>query len=129
VIGAPEPTSALDVVVQRQDVQTLRTVQTELGAAVLLVGHDMALLAQFVDRLGVMYAGRLVELGPVEEVFADPVHPYTRMLISSLPTLDEADVPERLTENGSERLRLPSSDVELREVSAGHWVLPYEPDQ
>ena len=65
VIIADEPTSALDVVVQRQVMETLARVQQELGAAVVLVGHDMGLMAQFVDRLGVMYAGRLVEIAPI----------------------------------------------------------------
>jgi peptide/nickel transport system ATP-binding protein len=87
VIVADEPTSALDVVVQRQVMDTLARAQTELGAAVILVGHDMGLMAQFVDRLGVMYAGRLVEISPVRHVFTAPLHPYTRMLIASLPSL------------------------------------------
>ena len=89
VILADEPTSALDVVVQRQVMETLRRVQEELGASVLLVGHDMGLMAQFVNRLGVMYAGRLVEVSPVRDIFADPLHPYTRLLIASLPSLEE----------------------------------------
>jgi oligopeptide/dipeptide ABC transporter ATP-binding protein len=88
VIVADEPTSALDVVVQRQVMDTLARAQTELGAAVILVGHDMGLMAQFVHRLGVMYAGRLVEISPVREVFTEPSHPYTRMLIATLPSLE-----------------------------------------
>ncbi len=88
VIIADEPTSALDVVVQRQVMATLARVQRELGAAVVLVGHDMALMAQFVDRLGVMYAGRLMEIAPIGEIIASPRHPYTQMLIASLPSLE-----------------------------------------
>jgi peptide/nickel transport system ATP-binding protein len=88
VIIADEPTSALDVVVQRQVMATLARVQQDLGAAVVLVGHDMGLMAQFVDRLGVMYAGRLVEVAPVAEIIAAPRHPYTQMLIASLPSLE-----------------------------------------
>jgi peptide/nickel transport system ATP-binding protein len=88
VILADEPTSALDVVVQRRIMQTLRTLQEQLGAAVILVGHDMGLMAQFVDRLGVMYGGKLVEVGTVAEIFRDPKHPYTQLLISSIPSLD-----------------------------------------
>jgi peptide/nickel transport system ATP-binding protein len=88
VIIADEPTSALDVVVQRQVMATLATVQRELGAAVILVGHDMGLMAQFVDRLGVMYAGRLVEIAPIGQIIAAPRHPYTQMLIASLPSLE-----------------------------------------
>jgi peptide/nickel transport system ATP-binding protein len=88
VILADEPTSALDVVVQKQVLATLGRVQREIGAAILLIGHDMALMAQFVDRIGVMYAGRLVELGPVREVFRAPRHPYTRLLLAALPSLE-----------------------------------------
>ena len=78
VIIADEPTSALDVVVQRQVMETLGRVQAELGAAVILVGHDMGLMAQFVDRLGIMYAGRLVEVAPIRDIITAPRHPYTR---------------------------------------------------
>jgi len=88
VIIADEPTSALDVVVQRQVMATLARVQQELGAAVILVGHDIGLMAQFVDRLAVMYAGRLVEVAPIAEIIRRPRHPYTRALIASLPSLD-----------------------------------------
>jgi oligopeptide/dipeptide ABC transporter ATP-binding protein len=87
VILADEPTSALDVIVQRRVMETLTNVQERLGATVLLVGHDMGLMAQFVDRLGVMYGGKLVEVGPVRELFKEPLHPYTQMLIQSLPSL------------------------------------------
>ena len=88
VIIADEPTSALDVVVQRQVMQTLGQVQKALGAAVILIGHDLGLMAQFVDRLGIMYAGRLVEMAPIRGMITAPRHPYTRMLIDSLPSLD-----------------------------------------
>ena len=88
VIIADEPTSALDVVVQRQVMATLARVQQRLGAAVILIGHDMGLMAQFVDRLGVMYAGRLVEVAPMADLITHPHHPYTQALIGSLPSLD-----------------------------------------
>ena len=88
VIIADEPTSALDVVVQRQVMATLARVQQELGAAVILIGHDMGLMAQFVDRLGVMYAGRLVEVAPIADIITSPRHPYTRALIAALPSLE-----------------------------------------
>jgi peptide/nickel transport system ATP-binding protein len=92
VIIADEPTSALDVVVQRQVMETLGKVQTDLGASVILVGHDMGLMAQFVDRIGVMYGGKLVEVGPVRDIFKDPLHPYTQLLIGSLPTLESKEI-------------------------------------
>jgi peptide/nickel transport system ATP-binding protein len=88
VIIADEPTSALDVVVQRQVMATLARVQQDLGAAVILIGHDIGLMAQFVNRLGVMYAGRLVEVAPIAEIISRPRHPYTRALIASLPSLE-----------------------------------------
>jgi peptide/nickel transport system ATP-binding protein len=88
VIVADEPTSALDVVVQRQVMLTLGRVQEGLGAAVILIGHDMGLMAQFADTLGVLYAGKLVEYGPIDDVLEAPRHPYTRLLVESLPKLD-----------------------------------------
>lgn len=139
VIIADEPTSALDVVVQRQVMQTLEAVQEQLGAAVVLVGHDMGLLTQFVDRLGVMYAGKLVEIAPIREIIKDPLHPYTQMLIASLPNLEERGVfrgvpglPPSLLNPPAGCLfhprcpkRLPhcSTDIPaLQEVRPGHWV-------
>lgn len=85
VIVADEPTSALDVVVQKQVVQTLRDVQERIGAAAIMIGHDMGLMAQFASRIGIMYGGKIVEIGPVSSIFNAPKHPYTRLLISSLP--------------------------------------------
>jgi peptide/nickel transport system ATP-binding protein len=87
LIIADEPTSALDVITQRQVMQTLGRLQEQLGSAIILIGHDMGLMAQFVDRIAVMYAGRLVELGYVEDIFSQAFHPYTQLLISSLPHL------------------------------------------
>ena len=88
VIVADEPTSALDVVVQRQVMLTLGRVQEGIGAAVILIGHDMGLIAQFADTIGVLYAGNLVEYGPIDDILESPRHPYTRLLVDSLPTLD-----------------------------------------
>ena len=92
LILADEPTSALDVVVQKQVLGTLGRVQRALGAAMILIGHDMALMAHFVERIGIMYAGKLVETGPVRQVFARPRHPYTRMLIEALPSFEQRGV-------------------------------------
>jgi peptide/nickel transport system ATP-binding protein len=87
LIVADEPTSALDVVVQRRVMRTLRRVQDMIGASVVLIGHDMGLMAQFAQRVAVMRTGRLVEVGDVRDVFARPQHPYTRLLMDSLPSL------------------------------------------
>ncbi|HEX5499422.1 MAG TPA: ABC transporter ATP-binding protein, partial [Thermomicrobiales bacterium] len=88
LIIADEPTSALDVVVQRQIMQTLGAIQRQLGAAVILIGHDMGMMAQFVDRVGVMYGGKLVETSATRPLFEKPHHPYTQALISSIPTFE-----------------------------------------
>ena len=89
LIIADEPTSALDVVVQRQVMTTLGRLQRETGAAVILVGHDMGLIAQFADWVGVMYAGKMVELSPVKQIVQDPQHPYAKLLLQSVPGLEE----------------------------------------
>ena len=111
LIIADEPTSALDVVVQRQVMQTLRKVQEELGAAVILIGHDMGLMAQFADRMGVVYAGRQVEEGGVEELFAQPKHPYSQLLMASLPTLEEKGVFQEAQGAPPSMLDLPTGCV------------------
>ena len=91
VIIADEPTSALDVVVQKRVMETLRRVQDVLGAAVILIGHDMGLMAHFAQRVAVMRGGRLLEVNGVKEIFAHPNHPYTRLLMDSLPSFDRED--------------------------------------
>jgi peptide/nickel transport system ATP-binding protein len=91
VIIADEPTSALDVVVQKRVMETLRRVQDELGAAVILIGHDIGLMAHFAQRVAVMRGGRLLEMNGVKEIFAHPNHPYTRLLMDSLPTFNRED--------------------------------------
>jgi peptide/nickel transport system ATP-binding protein len=89
IIIADEPTSALDVVVQRQVMIMLGRMQESMGLSVILVGHDMGLMAQFADRLGVMYAGKLVEVDNVRNMFKNALHPYTKLLIECPPTLKE----------------------------------------
>ncbi|MBV7336255.1 ABC transporter ATP-binding protein [Chloroflexi bacterium TSY] len=88
LIIADEPTSALDVVIQRQVMETIGRVQQDLDASVILIGHDIGLMVQFVDILVIMYAGKIVEIGTIQEIFKRPQHPYTQLLISSLPTLE-----------------------------------------
>ena len=108
VIIADEPTSALDVVTQRQVMETIDRVQNEINAAVILIGHDMGLMAQFVDKVAVMYAGRLVEISTVREMFTDPKHPYAQALINSLPSLDNKGVFQGIPGLAPSLLRLPS---------------------
>ena len=92
VIIADEPTSALDVVIQRQVMETINRLQERLGLSVILIGHDMGLMAQTVMRLAVMYAGRMMEIGDTYDMFREPLHPYTQLLIESLPVLENKGV-------------------------------------
>jgi peptide/nickel transport system ATP-binding protein len=108
VIIADEPTSALDVVTQRQVMETIDRAQTEIGAAVILIGHDMGLMAQFVDKVAVLYTGRLMELSTVREMFDNPLHPYAQALISSLPSLDNKGVFQGIPGLAPALLRLPT---------------------
>jgi peptide/nickel transport system ATP-binding protein len=108
VIIADEPTSALDVVTQRQVMETIDRVQDEINAAVILIGHDMGLMAQFVDKVAVMYAGRLVEVSTVRDMFTSPKHPYAQALISSLPNLDNKGVFQGIPGLAPSLIRLPA---------------------
>ncbi len=89
LIVADEPTTALDVSIQAQIISLLRRLCKEHGAAVMLVTHDMGVIAETCDRVAVMYAGRVVEIGPVNDVIHVPAHPYTVGLMGSIPAMDE----------------------------------------
>jgi len=115
LIIADEPTSALDVVVQRQVMTTLGRLQRETGASVILVGHDMGLVAQFADKVGVMYAGKLVELSPVHQVVHEPLHPYSELLLKSVPGLDQKQ--ERL-------IGIPGMPPRLIDLPPGCFFAP-----
>ena len=84
---ADEPTTALDVTIQAQILALVRQIQAETGTAMILITHDLGVVAEVADDVAVMYAGRIVESGPVEEIFADPQHPYTIGLFGSVPSL------------------------------------------
>ncbi len=86
---ADEPTTALDVTIQAQILELLDRLQRELGMAVLMITHDLGVIAEVADRVAVMYAGKIVETGTVGEIFASPQHPYTKGLLESIPSLNE----------------------------------------
>jgi peptide/nickel transport system ATP-binding protein len=94
IIIADEPTTALDVVVQRGVVQLLKEVQKKLGNTIILVTHDMGVHANVADRIGIMYAGKMVEEAPTEKIFGAPLHPYTQFLINSLPKFGDKSARE-----------------------------------
>lgn len=106
LIIADEPTSALDVVVQRVVAQNILDIKARLGVSMIIIGHDMGLMAQVADRIAVMYAGHMVELAPVKSIFAQPLHPYTQLLIESIPSVKERK-PLRITEGITHDLRNP----------------------
>jgi oligopeptide/dipeptide ABC transporter ATP-binding protein len=91
---ADEPTTSLDVTIQAQYLQLLRDLQRAHGLALIFITHNLGIVAKMCDRIAVMYAGRVVESGPVRDIFRDPAHPYTRALLASIPRL--ADRRERL---------------------------------
>ncbi len=92
VLIADEPTTALDVTIQAQILQLLRRLAADRGTAILLITHDMGVVADIADRVAVMYAGRIAETGTVDQIFSTPGHPYTALLLAALPRL--TDVPK-----------------------------------
>jgi len=88
VVIADEPTTALDVTIQAQILELMKSLQKEMGMAIMLITHDLGVIAEMCDDVVVMYAGRVAETGPVDKIFAAPSHPYTRGLLASIPRLE-----------------------------------------
>ncbi len=106
---ADEPTTGLDVTIQDQVLTLLHDLSTELGVSVLMITHDLGVVAQFCDRVQVMYAGRIVERAPIADVFAEPQHPYSLGLLRSVPRVDRDDEElEGIPGEPLDRARLPS---------------------
>jgi oligopeptide/dipeptide ABC transporter ATP-binding protein len=93
---ADEPTTALDVTIQAQVLELIERIQERTASSVMLITHDLGVVAGLADRVLVMYAGRVAELGTIDDIFYDPRHPYTRGLLASLPRLDRRSRAERL---------------------------------
>ena len=110
ILIADEPTTALDVTVQAQIFDLLNEVQREFGAAIILITHDMGAISEMADRVAVMYAGRIIEEGRADDILDHPQHPYTRGLISCIPSLDQTQ--DRLRE-------IPGIVPPLHELGAG----------
>ncbi len=93
---ADEPTTALDVTIQAQILDLMRDLKERVGTAILLITHDLGVIAEVADRVAVMYAGNVVEIGPVKQIFSSPLHPYTQGLLNSVPRLDD---PNRILQS------------------------------
>lgn len=141
IIIADEPTTALDVTIQAQILDLLKELQAENHAGIILITHDLGVVAEMADRVAVMYAGQIVEQADVKELFENPQHPYTRSLLNSIPQEDSPDEPLHVIEGVVPSLKqmprkgcrfapripwIPAEDHEenpvLHEVQPGHFV-------
>jgi oligopeptide/dipeptide ABC transporter ATP-binding protein len=98
ILIADEPTTALDVTIQAQILDLMKKLQADLGTSILLITHDLGVIAETADRVAVMYAGRIVEESDVKTIFKNPLHPYTQGLLRSIPRIDSEHRPRRLIE-------------------------------
>lgn len=141
LIVADEPVSALDVSVQAQIINLLKDLQETLKLTFLFIAHDLSVVQHFSDRVGVMYLGKIVEMSPALELFRRPLHPYTRVLMTSIPVPDPASRRKRDAVQGDLAMqanppsgcrfhprcpiaeaRCKREEPQLRELSPGHWV-------
>lgn len=120
-IVADEPISALDVSIQAQIINLLEKLQAERDLTYLFIAHDLSMVKYFSDRIAMMYHGRILELAPAEELYRNPLHPYTQSLLSAVP------LPDPDYERRRQRIHFHADETELsqqvlQEVSPGHWV-------
>jgi peptide/nickel transport system ATP-binding protein len=145
LIIADEPTTALDVTIQAQVLRLIRKLRKELHASMLLISHDLGVVQKNCDRLGILYAGGLVEMGTRQHVFSNPLHPYTRGLLAAIPKIKEnrdrlSIIPGNLPDIKNlpagccfgPRCEHPLAQIcttrlkpPLIEVEPGHWVACY----
>lgn len=116
---ADEPTTALDVTIQAQILELMKDIQKKLGMSIIFITHDLGVVANIADRVAVMYAGKIVEMGTVDEIFYDPRHPYTWGLLASMPSLDSDDKAELAS--------IPGSPPDLTNPPKGDAFAPRNP--
>ncbi|MFP5110935.1 ABC transporter ATP-binding protein [Bacillaceae bacterium C204] len=124
-IIADEPISALDVSIQAQVVNLMRKLQKEKSLTYLFIAHDLSMVKYISDRIGVMYFGKMVELAPADELYKNPLHPYTQSLLSAIPSPDPISerTRKRRSYDPASHNYEPNEPVEFREVTPGHFVL------
>mgnify|MGYP001242274616 FL=1 len=142
LIIADEPTTALDVVIQDQILNELKSIQDKLGLSILYISHDISVIAEMTENMAVMYAGRIIEMGPTKEIFKKPLHSYTRLLLESTPSvvgkkkkLDSMDGEPPSLMGGidgcsfsprcpkpTNKCKSRSIEMGLIEINKGHWV-------
>jgi ABC-type dipeptide/oligopeptide/nickel transport system ATPase component len=115
---ADEPTTALDVTVQAQILELLGQLRDRHRLAVLFISHDLGVVSRVASQVAVMYAGEIVEMGPVESIFARPAHPYTRGLIAAIPTLKT----DRSRPLATVEKQNPAGTLRLRQIAPNHWA-------
>jgi peptide/nickel transport system ATP-binding protein len=120
---ADEPTTALDVTIQAQILELMRELREETGASMILITHDLGVVAEVAHRVVVMYAGRKVEEAPIEELFAAPRHPYTRGLLGSMPHLGDS-----VNETGKRLVEIPGMVPSLKDPAPGCLFAPRCPN-
>ncbi len=121
-IIADEPISALDVSIQAQVVNLLKDLQDRFGYTYLFIAHDLSMVKYISDRIGVMYFGKMVEIADSDELYKNPMHPYTRSLLSAIPLPDpDYERTRRRVEYDPEKDHDHSEDPEFREIKQGHW--------
>ncbi|KXZ13562.1 peptide ABC transporter ATP-binding protein [Bacillus nakamurai] len=124
-IIADEPISALDVSIQAQVVNLMKELQKEKGLTYLFIAHDLSMVKYISDRIGVMYFGKLVELAPADELYENPLHPYTKSLLSAIPLPDPDYERNRVRKKYDPSIHQlkDGEKMELREVTPGHFVM------
>jgi len=122
LIIADEPVSALDVSIQAQVINLLKELQEEFGLTYLFIAHDLAVVKYLSDRIGVMKDGNLVEMAPSNELYENPIHPYTKSLLSAILSPDPEVERERKRMKYDPSIHPKNEELSLREVKPGHWV-------